>query len=274
MNSTVNIVVAMKAEARSLIEHFILQDRMTGLHKFKVYQNDHIRLIISGIGSSNAEKAVAVVAERIEPNEISAWLNVGVVGHKSLEIGQALMGNRITDKLASESLYPIFVADFGLRTGKVRTVYEVETDYEEDTAYDMEAYGFAKAASNFAKYELIHCYKVVSDNPDNSVNKLNNQIIGNMVAEHVDAIERVCRQLLEISDSVADRGFTEDSIAPFLDRWHFTAAQQEILRKYLHKTKIMNNEVKVDSDVVRNCRNSSDLLTSIENHLNQYWTVV
>ena len=274
MNSTVNIIVAMKAEARSLIEHFALQDRITGLHQFKVYQNDQIRLVISGIGSSYAEKAVAVVAERVEPNEISAWLNVGVVGHKSLEIGQALMGNRITDAVTGESLYPIFVTDFGLRTGKVRTVYEVETDYEEETAYDMEASGFVKAASKFTKYELIHCYKVVSDNPDNSVNKLNNQIIGNMIAEHVDAIERVCRQLLEISDSVADRGFAEDPITPFLDRWHFTVSQRDILRKYLHKTIIMNNEVKVDSDVVRNCKNSSDLLTSIENHLNQHWTVV
>ena len=164
MTASLNIVVAMKAEARPLIDRFEMIPISLKNGHFSVYQNGHMVLIVSGIGSANAREAVQYLARRYSKKGESAWLNVGVAGHGSLDVGQGFLANCIADRDSGQTVYPIFVDDFGLARGKVTTVSEVETEYREETGYEMEAFGFASSAAKCSTLELIHCYKIVSDN--------------------------------------------------------------------------------------------------------------
>ena len=135
----------------------------------------------------------------------------------------------------------------------------------------MEAFGFASSAAKCSTLELIHCYKIVSDNHKESVEQLTLKDIENLVEDHLDAIDRLGWQLTRIANSVVQRSVLEDPTIPFSNHWRLTVAQREILRKYLNKTRILGNDIKVDSDIVRNCRETSSMLKSIENHLDQHW---
>ena len=271
MTASLNIVVAMKTEAKPLINWFGLAPMSPQIDRFSIYEKEHMTLIVSGIGSINAREAVQCLARHCTNRGVSAWLNVGVAGHGSFDVGQGFLANCITDRKSGQTIHPMFVDDFGLAKGKITTVSEVETDYREQIGYEMEAFGFASSAAKYSTLELIHCYKIVSDNHATSVEQLTLKEIGNLIENHLDAIDRLGSQLTQLANSVARRSIPEDPTIPFEDHWRLTVAQREILRKYLIKTIILGTEIKVDSDTIRNCRETSEMLDSIRNHLGEHW---
>ncbi len=274
MSISVNIVSAMKSEALALIDQFGLERMACKGDRFPVYANNQLNLIVSGIGANRAEEAVCYLSQQSQSVDVMAWLNVGVVGHGSYPIGKGFLANCIVDSATRRTFYPSFSTNFGLPTGKVATVDVVETEYQEDTGYDMEAFGFAASASKFSTFELIHCFKVVSDNRENSVRRLTMSDIQNFIAGHIDSIVLLCCQLQDLAKSVAQRIEPDDPTVAFANQWRMTVAQRQILRKYLHKSRILNKEIKVDSDIVRNSPNASTMLNSIRSYLNQHWKFV
>ncbi len=271
MTTSVNIVVAMKSEAMPLIGRFGLERMTRDGDRFPIYGKGQLKLIISGIGAHKAREAVWYLSKHSETVNVSAWMNVGVAGHGSHGIGTGFLANCILDGVTQQTIYPSFTIDFGLQTGKVATVDVVETEYQERIGYDMEAFGFAASASRYSTLEMIHCFKVVSDNRENSVRYLTKLDIQNFIADHIDTIHRLCCQLHDLAKSVAQRLEPGDPTVAFANHWRMTVAQREILRKYLHKTIILNKEIKVDSDVVRNCPTATAVLSSVQGYLNQHW---
>ena len=50
--------------------------------------------------------------------------------------------------------------------------YGTETAYPKDAAYDMEAAGFYAQAAGLTTTDLVHVFKIVSDNRENPVSKV------------------------------------------------------------------------------------------------------
>ncbi len=274
MTHSVNIVVAMKSEASPLIDQFGLERMTCKGDRFPIFGKEQLKLVVSGIGANRAKEAVRYLAQISDSGDVIAWLNVGVAGHGVYAVGTGFLANCIVDSLTQRTFYPLFTTDFVLPTGKVITVDVVETEYKQHAGYDMEAFGFAASASRFSTFEMIHCFKVVSDNRDNSVQHLTRMEIQKLVAGHVDSIDLLCCQLRDLTKSVAQRIEPEDPTVAFANHWRMTVAQREILRKYLHKTKLLNKEINVDSDIVRNSPNASTMLNSVQSYLNQHWQIV
>ena len=127
MTASLNIVVAMKAEARPLIDRFELTLSSPKHGRFPIYENGHIVLIVSGIGSANAQEAVQCLACHCARKGVSAWLNIGVAGHGSINVGQGFLADCISlIAIPDKRFTPYLSMILDWREEKITTVSEVE----------------------------------------------------------------------------------------------------------------------------------------------------
>ncbi len=269
MKHNVTLVIALHAEARPLIEHFELS-RMPPFDGISIYENERITLALSGIGSEAAARAVQSVHNRdIECKR--AWLNIGIAGHGSLDVGQSFLANRIQDQTTMISWYPMFVFETNCQTGMLMTVEQVEKHYAEPIGYDMEAAGFISAAMRFSIAELVHSYKIVSDNPHKSVSNLTGEMISELVESKVLEIERIIDTVGSLAAELDLRNFSDSKLNAFLQRWRFTVAQQHQLRSLLRKTSVLGIDIDVDSDQIRGCLDARSVLRRLSDEIKSHW---
>lgn len=161
--SMIYVVVALAAEARPLVSHFQLK-KVDNLEPLSVYRRSGLVLVVGGVGKEAAMASVDDLARAIAPEEHSVWLNVGVAGHRSHDIGKVVLARQVTDAETSTEYRLLPPADLHVEMGEVRTVTHVETRYETSELYEMEASGFCERAMKLTSPELIQVLKIVSDN--------------------------------------------------------------------------------------------------------------
>ena len=115
----INLVVALPAEARPLIKHYSL-NRQQAHDAFPLYRNERMALVVCGPGKIAAATATTWLAELIPGKQRAAWLNIGVAGHATHDIGTGLLVNRISDHASNKSWYPPQVHDLDMATGSLR----------------------------------------------------------------------------------------------------------------------------------------------------------
>jgi hypothetical protein len=69
------------------------------------------------------------------------------------------------------------------------TCAEPETEYAQSALYDMEAAGFYRAASAAAPPQHIHCFKIISDNPECPVHSINREMITRLMNAQLHRLE-------------------------------------------------------------------------------------
>ena len=270
MNHGVNLVVALRPEADPIIEHFDLK-RQPSSRRVSIFANEGLTLAVSGLGKTAAANAVADL-KSFNPDQVSAWFNIGIAGHQSLGIGEGYLVNRVNDKATEQTWYPMFVFDHGCSTGIITTVDQVETEYTEPTGYDMEASGFVAAAFRLATVEMVHCYKIVSDNSPATLSKLTPQRVSKLVESHVQTIERLIHSLDDLAADLAARNSRDQLLQPFLENWKFSVTQQHMLFKLLRKSKALGCIIDVNTDIVRECQSGKEVIQKISDQVNSYWS--
>lgn len=197
----INLVVALPAEGRPLIEHYRLRDKTT-LGTFRVYQNAAMSLIISGPGKIASAAATALLAGGDTSGTQTAWLNIGIAGHATRNTGQGLIAHRITDHATGKSWYPPQLFDLSTTTDSLLTVDVPENDYPRDIAYDMEASGYYAVASRFSNSELVQCFKVVSDNRKQSTATLTAERCTQLITQKLVEIDLLVEALVSLAQEV------------------------------------------------------------------------
>ena len=231
-----NLVTALAAEARPLIERYRLAKIEAD---FPLYRGDGLQLIVAGVGRVCAAAATAYLAGRT-PARPLAWLNIGIAGHGSLAVGTPLLAHKITD--GRTVYYPAFPFRPPCATSPVHTVDRPETSYRDGIAFDMEAAGFWPTACRFASAELVHCLKIVSDNPDHPADHLDAAALGKLLAEHIDLVDRLQTLIAPLAQSLAPGQQAPPFYAAALQRWRFTTTQQHQLRRLLHQWRALAPE--------------------------------
>ena len=260
------LVAALQAEARPLIAHYKLE-AIQG-QAFRLYTGDGLRLIVSGIGKVAAAGAVAYQCALLD-NSPAAWLNVGIAGHANKEVGSALLAHKITDTTNDKTFYPIFTAAPACPTSPLYTVDQAETTYATDCAYDMEASAFFETAQRFTSGELVHCLKIISDNPQNPIENFDLKKIAGLVESQLECIGQVAATLQELSQQLAELQATPTSYNDINGRWHFTVTQQHQLRGLLQRWQtLMPTRDIVDEDLL-NFKKSNEVLHYLEQQLLQ-----
>lgn len=260
---TVNIITALSAEARPLIDYFKLK-RVHEISSYKVYRNSDIVLAVSGIGKVNSAAASGFLHGKFDFVHCTGWLNVGIAGHQSRDIGEGFLAHTIQDDATGRVWYPSFVFKRPCETDIVRTVDRVEYIYDEDIAYEMEAAGFYFSASRAGPAELVHCYKIVSDNSESSVFGLDADQISNLVEAHKEIVNILVEALSELVQKVRSRKQLDGQEEMFCRKWKFSFTQRAKLRKLLTKCQALELPVSVDLELFRGCKNAASVLENIE----------
>ena len=269
MNYSVNLIVALKAEAQPLIELFELKPLPVD-ETISIFGSNGVTLALAGMGKSSAAHAVQCV-NNTKQNCVNAWLNIGIAGHGVFDVGQGFMANRIVDQTTMKTWYPQFVFQPVCRTGTLVTVEKVETAYSDPVGYDMEASGFYPTAVNYSTIELVHSYKIVSDNPRNSVAKVTGSNINDLIESKLSDIQRTVDSLKKLTAEVATRSPSNELLHQFLQRWNFSVTQQIQLRSLLRKTNVLKVDIDVESNEFISCRDGRSALKVVERTVESHW---
>jgi hypothetical protein len=245
----INFVVALQAEAKPLISHYFL--KQISSKPFRVYsagggpaanfggQDKGIHLIISGVRKENSAHAVSFLHDFSHHEADQAWINLGIAGHRDYEIGTGILAHKIIDSESKKSWYPAIVFKPPVVTDSILTVRSQESRYEGSWIYDMEASGFYEAASERSLVELVHCYKIISDNQHSPYRRVTARSVEQIVSDHLGQLDFIVTELRNLVLKLRSFEISPEELEPFLIRWHFTVTEQFQLRKFIRRLKTL-----------------------------------
>jgi len=260
-----NIVTALACEAKSIRRYYDLSSD-TGKRAFPIHKNENIRLIVSGVGKINAAAAVAYLYAN-DKERSDAWLNIGIAGHPVLDFGSLVLINRITDQTTQASWYPPVVYKHNVSTSALLTVDKPETDYQGESAFDMEASGYYPIATRFATGELVQCVKIISDNSLQDTQSINASKVEELIADNMERVDRVIRALTDLQGTLP--GHQTNDFESLISTWRFTATQRHQLNRLLQSCRVRNIGISVETARAADCVNASDVLACINKKLEE-----
>ena len=221
-----------------MLDYFCLQSQPGDV---PIYQNpeSNITLTISGIGKSAAAAAVALARDHFKADRSHAWLNLGIAGHATLPVGQAVIIKKVTAAGSGQSWYPSRVFTTSLPAHDLLTLDKPDSNYREEL-FDMECAGFFQVVTGFATLELVQAVKIISDNADQPMDGVNPALISRLMKQNLPAIEEIIQQLLalaKLQQQLNDRGADYHAI---MRRRHFTASQRYQLQAALRKWRALH----------------------------------
>ncbi|MES9813735.1 MAG: hypothetical protein ABW161_12840 [Candidatus Thiodiazotropha sp.] len=182
----INLVIALPAEARPLINSLNLQRDQANM-KIPVYRGNGIQLVITGPGATASARGVRYI-HSIKLCSSAQWVNLGICGHGSLDVGTPLLINRVIDQQSGKE-WPLPIRHLiSGTTGALTCVPEPQSDYADDMAYDMESSGFIQAVNDIDMIEYSKIFKIVSDNPANDSRGISAKFVGTLVQQQLGLI--------------------------------------------------------------------------------------
>lgn len=260
----INFVAALASEARPLIEHYKLSS-LQRAHGFRIYSSDVTRLVVTGVGKVNAAAGTAYLAG-FDPHGDQAWLNIGIAGHRSLDVGTATFALKITDQATGRNWYPPQTLDMPGVGAHVTTYDTPKVSYPEEIVCEMEASAYYSVATRFSSGEVVQCYKIISDNKATSVSELTAGNVARLISDHVNEIDDIAQSLQDLTDQLP-RSEGQYQFDQFVERWHFTVSQQVMLREAIRKARARQAEGILDAEQWKHCSSAREVLSDIDIHL-------
>ena len=260
----INFVVALASEARPLIERYKLS-LLRQASGFRIYAADTVRLVVTGVGKVNAAAGTAYLAG-FAPDLDQAWLNIGVAGHRNLDVGTATYALKVTDQATSRNWYPPQAVDIPGVGAHITTYDTPMVSYPAELVCEMEASAYYSVATRFSSGEVVQCYKIISDNKSSSVSKVTAGAVTSLVSDHVEAIDGIAHSLQDLTKQFPRFGF-QFEFDQFVERWHFTVAQQVQLRGMLRKARARDATEALGVERWRHCDSARHVLSEIELYL-------
>jgi len=148
------IVTALKPEAQAFIDKYKLKKE--SLQNYKIFTNENIRLIVSGLGVKNSMIATQTLINHFDITDNDIYLNIGICGASDkYEIGELLNISTIKYKETSYLLKENIL--------KTITCLDDEAHTDEYEIVDMESFGFYDAVIHSPAIKNRYILKVVSD---------------------------------------------------------------------------------------------------------------
>ncbi|MBL7995862.1 hypothetical protein JNM05_10880 [bacterium] len=188
------VVAALHCEAKPIIDKFKLKKKSV-YSKLELFENDEIRLIVSGIGKIRSAIATTLLLSQSKLSSDSVVVNIGCCGsaRDDMMIGELVFINKITDKANGRDYFPDPILRHGLKEAAMVThdvpVEKNKIDQPEGDLVDMEASGFFQAASMFVDHHRIYCFKIVSDFLELST--LSKEFISGLIEKKMEAIDHI-----------------------------------------------------------------------------------
>ena len=201
---SIHLVSALPAEAKPVIAHFGLK-RLQPDCGFPVYHNRHVTLVLSGVGKSNAAAATALLQARNGCPANAIWINLGIAGHGDLPLGEAVLAHSITDRASGESWRLPMAFLPPCDSVKLQTLDRPDFDYRRAGAFDMEASGFYPTALRFSQPQLVHCFKVISDNREQSGLGIGGAAVRRLIEPRLELLEELMKRLTTLAAQLSEK---------------------------------------------------------------------
>lgn len=261
---TICIEVALKTEATPLIDAFNLKP-LSGTHLFPIYENEGIKLIVSGVGKIKAGAACGYIAGIHRDEDIYGWLNIGMGGHRSLKLGTPVLVNKVIDEGRKAQYFHTLAFEAPCRTEECITIETPDHAYMTNKVYDMEAAGFYAIASKIAPIELIHVFKVISDNPSHPIKEVTKKEIHSHIYNNMDVIHTILSEMQALVDGMALE--KTPLLDEFIKRWHFTTFEILELKKLLQRWQLLcPDQILLSQDLFEK-KTSEDVLSFLREHI-------
>jgi len=267
-------VCALQAEAQPLIAHYRLKAigavagvgvnpggatagavGVTGGFRdggFRLYANDRIVLVVSGIGKINAAAATAHGLAQMPANSIA--LNIGIAGSDN-QLGDIFIAQCI--RADERSVYPPMTFNTELPGITVQSVDQPCMQYQQNVAFDMEASAFVSIARRYVVAELAQSLKIISDNSDHPLidasgeltSRLDKSTIAKLVESRIPEIAGFIDELFSIASelpaAVSATMTSNESVHPdshlyyLIETMHFTSSQSQQLQELLNRFRVL-----------------------------------
>jgi len=183
-----NFVVALPAEAKPLIAHFGLKRKQPD-GDFPIYQNGSISLVRSGVGKEVSEQATRFLLDNPNQQEEIIWINLGIAGHASRQIGDMVLAQCISDEDSKEQWNIPSCHNPPCELETLTTLSQPEFDYTRPGAFDMEAAGFLSALEGNG-----YCLKIISDNSHQPGHGIKAKWVSQLIKEQLNKIDQLMSQ--------------------------------------------------------------------------------
>ncbi len=225
------ITVAMRHEAKPVIDALGLKNIKARL---PVYKNDDYILVITGVGRENSAMATGWAFGCFD--DIVGAVNFGIAGSDGISKGELCLADVVGADTSDYVQISDIADDFGMGFCNVITVDKIQSDTVDAslrTVYDMEAYGFMRAAGTFLTNDKTVVLKLISDNLTDVSMVFANEVTS-LVNENIEKIKaflvkfaKYCREDVILLDFKAQ--------AEEISRhYRLTASQTAILKAQLH----------------------------------------
>lgn len=231
------IFIALDCEAKSLVSYYGLKKENV-THPFSIYTNNNCVLTVTGVGKVAMAGAVAYTLAIFSGNHYPVLLNIGIAGHKTQAIGDLLMAEKIIDTDSGKKFYPQLIGRKWPETSLIKTVSVPCEQYSPACLYDMEAAAFYETAVKFSSSELIHCFKVVSDNEQSSIDKIQPKVVTEWIANQMLELDRLIKQIVTLSESITPVELKE--LSEIITKWHFTVTGKIRLKTLLMRWNVLS----------------------------------
>lgn len=264
----IHIFCALPCEAQPLIQHFKLTE-LKQYDLFRLYQADdkEISLTITGIGKLNAASAVSYHHACIKTYKSDIWLNIGIAGHQELNIGEARLANKIIDEQNNSTWYPQIIFKVPCKSTTLKSLDTPSTSYE-DCMFDMEASAYYQMALRLGTAELIHCFKVVSDNSEQPARKINTANINKLIALHFTTIDKLIESLKPLSEELISIHAEPENYHRFIERWHFTQSEKIQLSRLLKQWSVLSIRENIN-EILADAKSGKNVLSLLRDKISQ-----
>lgn len=270
----IHIICALKCEAKSLIAHYRLKVCAEPA-AFPLYmsQDKQTSLTICGIGKINAAAATAFTHAFLQTGKQDIWLNIGIAGHKNLDIGKIIIAHKIVEQSTQQSWYPQILFSPLCRSMEVLSCDPPATDYTDavfsDSIFEMEAAGFYATACRFATSELIHVVKIISDNQQHPADKISASFVAGLLKDKLEIIEQLITSLRQLAKDLDSPNETPDYYGQIIEKWRFTHTQRNKLKSCLNRWHVLCPD-KNPMKFLDGCLQSKEVINQITNKLDMF----
>ena len=259
----IRLVIALPSEAKPLVSHYKLK-AVEDARGFKIYRNDHMALVISGLGKSSAAAATAYLQAMSGNEPDRAWINIGMGGHRELVLGDGVLAERVMDLASGHMWYPPPLLDLKSSRASVLTVDKVEEDFEDQWVFEMEAAGFFESAYRFATAELVQCFKIISDNRSVPPRWMSTRQVDELIEARLTEIDALVEATAGLAREMAALGAAAPGLDAVLARWHFTVSERRRLHRLLRRWHVLAPETHIFDEELKQRRTSKDVLGHIQ----------
>ena len=253
-----NFVCALLPEAIPLIENLDLKKQRIS-SPYALFKNKSHQLVISGMGKQNIATAIGFL-HGIAPNKNTPWLNLGLAGHGSFQLGTPCQIIKCIDSSTQKSFYPPPIFSTQLTKATLHTCDQPFTEYQKGTAYDMEGFAFFETASRFCPRELVQSIKIISDNPESPLVRFDKSQVSPLITPSIPLIHSLIKEMEVIAEELTPSPELEHTLEEISKLCTLSETQVHQVKKIIRQAHLFELPL---SKIIKLFHNSTNVKSSL-----------